>query len=308
MKIKLNAKTFIAILIASVIITSCDNNKKNKKQKDTNLPKNDICTRIPYNLIESDGIFIEKFDSTITDENRFNYDNQIYTIGKEFIYAYYFIAKNGKKHLFCGNRLGKSGLWELIDTTEINEYTIRNYKLKVLSGMEVFRNIPNYCQTIIQQNITKNSGQIAEESSTGLIENENNIWQHPPRVKNFRVLELNPFPFIKKPFEIGNSWNWSLEIGDHWSNKEWKEWSGSITNNMTYEIISKAEVESNFGKIECYKIQSKAKSRIGETYLTAFFNTKYGFVKLDYTNIDGSKIIFELERINNQITAYNMLQ
>ena len=39
---------------------------------------------------------------------------------------------------------------------------------------------------------------------------------------------------------------------------------------------------------------STATSRLGETHLTALFHPKYGFVKLDYTNIDGSRTVLEL--------------
>lgn len=45
---------------------------------------------------------------------------------------------------------------------------------------------------------------------------------------------------------------------------------------------------------ECYIIESKANSTIGEARHVAYFNPKYGFVKLDYTNMDGSKTNLKL--------------
>lgn len=40
--------------------------------------------------------------------------------------------------------------------------------------------------------------------------------------------------------------------------------------------------------------ESTATSRIGSTQLTAYFHPGYGFVKVDYTNIDPSKTVLEL--------------
>ncbi len=107
---------------------------------------------------------------------------------------------------------------------------------------------------------------------------------HPPRDKYFRILELNPFPFIKAPYKIGNKWDWSLTIGDHWGDKRWKTWEGVINNVYKYEITDRKKVNTKFGLLDCYEITSKAKSRIGETELVALFNTKYGFIELNYTN------------------------
>jgi hypothetical protein len=36
---------------------------------------------------------------------------------------------------------------------------------------------------------------------------------------------------------------------------------------------------------------------LGTTKLKSFFNENFGFVKLDYTNIDGTKTIIELEKV-----------
>ena len=124
---------------------------------------------------------------------------------------------------------------------------------------------------------------------SGAIENEANVWIHPPRDKYFKILELNPFPYAKAPYEIGTKWTWNLGIVDHWADERWKVWEGQIENEYDYEITNKRTLKTGIGEIECFVIESNAKSRIGETKLTAYFNTEYGFVKLDYTNIDGSK-------------------
>jgi hypothetical protein len=48
------------------------------------------------------------------------------------------------------------------------------------------------------------------------------------------------------------------------------------------------------GELSCYKIDSFAESALGKTYLTAYFNETYGFVRLEYINIDESKLNIEL--------------
>ena len=85
-----------------------------------------------------------------------------------------------------------------------------------------------------------------------------------------------------------------MGIGDHWADERWKVWEGKIENEYEYEITDKRTLKTDLGEIECLVIESNAKSRIGETKLTAYFNPEYGFVKLDYTNIDGSKTNLEL--------------
>jgi hypothetical protein len=37
-----------------------------------------------------------------------------------------------------------------------------------------------------------------------------------------------------------------------------------------------------------------AESELGKTYLTSYFNETYGFVRLEYINIDGSTLNIEL--------------
>jgi hypothetical protein len=128
----------------------------------------------------------------------------------------------------------------------------------------------------------------------GSVENENNIWMHPPRDKYFRILELNPFPFIKAPYEIGNAWDWTLIVGSGWGDHRWKLWEGHLENQCKYVIKDKINLKTKLGEIECLVIESTASSSVGNTKLTSYFNAEFGFVKLDYLNIDGSKTKLEL--------------
>ena len=52
------------------------------------------------------------------------------------------------------------------------------------------------------------------------------------------------------------------------------------------------------GTLSCVKVVAVAKSRIGKTRLTAYYNDTYGFVKMDNTNIDGSRLLVDLVGTN----------
>ena len=54
------------------------------------------------------------------------------------------------------------------------------------------------------------------------------------------------------------------------------------------------------GTLSCVRVEAVAKSRIGKTCLTAYYNDTYGFVKMENTNIDGSRIVIDLVEVNFQ--------
>lgn len=249
-----------------------------------------------YVLVDDDGIIVEKFDSTVTDENRFTKNNLIFREGVSFHYKFEHLDKANKRHYF--KYIDSLSYWEFVPENEVDQNTIQKVIISVKKGLQGFdKHIPGYNQTIIgyAYPTSKNySGSIY--TSSGVIENEANVWMHPPRDQYFQILELNPFPFIKAPYVIGTKWTWSLKIGDFWSDGRWKLWSGTIENKYEYEITDVKFIESSFGRLQCFIIESSAVSRIGKTYLKAYFNEKYGFIRLEYTNIDGSKTNLVLDK------------
>ena len=275
--------TIILFLFLFVSIVSCQTKAK-EKEKD-------------YVLIMEDGISVEKFDSTNVDQNRFTANNITFSEGAAFTYHFEHITSTGEKLLFTWveNEMDVNLSWKFVPMDSADENTINRVKITVKAGLEpMIQYIPDYNQTIIQYDYLTETGNAPFTGSSGVIENENNIWMHPPREKYFRILELNPFPFIKAPYEIGNEWDWTLTIGSGWADERWKVWEGQIENLYKYKITDKKKIKTELGEIECFVIESTANSRIGETKLVSYFNTEYGFVKLDYTNIDGSKTNLEL--------------
>jgi len=136
-------------------------------------------------------------------------------------------------------------------------------------------------------------------SYSGIVENERNLWMHPNRDCLFQILELNPFPYIQYPIKKGKTWKWRLSIGSQWGDERWKTWTGGIVNKYKYKIAdTDCEVVTPMGTLSCVKVEAVAKSRIGKTYLTAYYNETYGFVKMDNTNIDGSRLLVDLVGTN----------
>ncbi|KQT35651.1 hypothetical protein ASG22_01125 [Chryseobacterium sp. Leaf405] len=254
--------------------------------------------------IIDDGIMVEKPDGKRPYDEIYNNNNIIYTHGKKFTYSYFYQDIKGEKFLI---KKGKEILqpegysiagWEFVKTDKQDKETINHLILKPKLGNPFERVVPDYNQTAIGYEYVMANGEFLSTEETGAIENEMNVWIHPPRNDFFKILEINPFPYIKAPYQIGTKWNWSLEIGDHWSDKRWLEWKGGIENQYTYEIKDKKNILTKLGNLECYVVHANANNRIGKTELISYFNPKFGFVKLEYTNIDNTKTVLELEKID----------
>ncbi len=249
-----------------------------------------------YTLVaDEDGIVAEVFDSAVTDKNKYNDNNIIYKVGKTFHYNFKHITPEGKTQYF--HEAGIEDQWKFVDAAAADSATITSVKIEVLNGNPMADHLPDYNQTVLAYQMKNKK----RRSMSGVIENEANVWMHPPRDLYFEILELNPFPYIKAPYQIGTSWTWNLAIGDGWSDKRWKLWTGQIENKYRYQITGKQSLKTNMGKIRCFVVESTAVSRIGNTKLIAYFNPQYGFVKLDYTNIDNSKTILELTQVEHRL-------
>lgn len=256
-------------------------------------------------LFFDEGIYTEKYDSLTLAQNPdwFSEDNRIYTADKKYVYSCSFFDKTGTPLLL---QALDDSYWVLANREDIqgkDTIVIDAIHLSTMTGRRPFIKMdPTYDQTVIKYEFFGSEKKIGYHEKTGVIENEKNVWLHPMRTDIFRIMELNPFPFIQKPYELGNTFKWDLNIGDQWSDSRWKVWSGMINNQYTYEITGEQDLLFASSKIPCFKVEAKAESRIGTTYLTSYFNEDYGFVRLDYTNIDSSKISLNLSRVE-ELTA-----
>lgn len=49
-------------------------------------------------------------------------------------------------------------------------------------------------------------------STTGIVQNENKIWLHPPRIGPLELLEAFPFPEVRFPLKPGQTWKSSINV------------------------------------------------------------------------------------------------
>lgn len=254
-------------------------------------------------ILDDDNIWVEQFDNTNLDDSRYNHNNTIFKEHTSFIYSFKHLTKDNQRLSF--KYIDSLSDWKFQPYSSKKDGLFEKVSITVLKGVETMqRYMPDYNQTVISYSYQTYNDFAPFGSTSGVIENEKNVWMHPPRDKYFKILELNPFPYIKAPYKVGNSWNWSLSIGDFWSDPRWLSWNGLVKNTYDYEIIEKSRLETALGNLNCFVIKSNAISRLGETELISYFHKKYGFVRLDYQNIDGSRTILELVNVINLNSSY----
>lgn len=129
---------------------------------------------------------------------------------------------------------------------------------------------------------------------TGITENDTIVWIHPYRSGDYRILEFSPFPVVKYPLQTGNSWNFDISVGEHWGSKDLIEWKGVKLFKAAYKLLGNETLHTKLGKLACYKIKAEGSSDFGKTQLLMYFNESYGFVRLEYQNINQTSILIEL--------------
>ncbi|NUO00926.1 MAG: hypothetical protein HUU01_09970 [Saprospiraceae bacterium] len=223
----------------------------------------------------------------------FNYsaDNMIYGNGSNFTYAYVYIEN--KDSLLFTLKKGKPGEnaleWDFTAFHKPTDSTITQIKLTP----EIYSTAlgAEYPQTPIRYDYWSKENILIGGEMTGLVENHKNVWMHPPREFLFKILQLNPFPFIQAPYEVGNTWEGELVIGSHWRDKRWRVWEKSVKNKFQYKITDQVIYQAAIGSLECFVVEATGKSELGVTRLKAWFNPSEGFVQLAYQNINGSELV-----------------
>ena len=269
-----------------------------------------VAAQTPYKLdtmSEGDGIVVEKFKPKYrNNRNRFTENNSIYKANKKFLFDFHYLKEGVERGIVIEDLVGFTDnldkFWHFCPIDSVGKEIVTSCELVVSHGgggvFDKDIDSEDYQQTVILWCYLNKNNKMLTNESTGLIENENNIWMHPPRSRFFAINEANPFPYIKKPYKIGTSWAWKLKFGSHWSQPEWLVWKGAVEATYDYKIAGEDKLETAFGKLDCWIVDCISTSRLGKTTLKAHFSEKYGFVKLDYTNIDGSKLIFDLTKMS----------
>lgn len=259
---------------------------------------------IAYNLTSQNvdyektptGIVVEVFDdnSSLT---RYNDDNTVYKSGKKFRIEYSYINLEGEEFLFA---VSPNKKWKFVPKNSITDSTITHLIMEVMPDLSEFiKYDSSYNQTIIKYYYYNSENKMPFRSSTGVIENVYNIWMHPPRDHMFKILEINPFPYIKHEKSNLTKWKWSLTVGDYWSVEECKTWKGDVKLKYKYKILKDKEyINIGDAKHECTIVEAEQRSRLGKSYLKSYYNQEHGFLRLEYTNVDKTKINLDFIPMN----------
>lgn len=232
----------------------------------------------------------QQYDSVIIEEDSIDSNNKIYKPGHVFIYDYEIIENDIKYKLQeNGSRFNREKKIREInfELVPIKSDSIEVDKIHLIVKPVADSDRTNENQTQIsylQEPI------FASLSSTGVIENNDNVWIHPIRKGFFNSLETAPFPYIKCPINIGAEWSDQMLIGEGWGNEVWGKWEGELLLTYNYKITDKKSAHTEIGEIDCYIIESTAKSDIGTTKLTSYFSEKYGFIRLEYELLNDLKV------------------
>jgi hypothetical protein len=173
-------------------------------------------------------------------------------------------------------KTNRSFVYEIIKDS-ISKTKISNYiELKIIPG-SLFK------QTKIKYKFFNSLSNLTKDSSffwelTGLIENNKNIWIHPPRSQYYE-LEFTAFPEIiikKDNNKIKTKWKSTTYTGSEWGLHK----NISITSKYNFDT----DTILNFENINyvCQKIIAISTSKFGNTKSEFYFSNLIGFVQLNY--------------------------
>ena len=134
---------------------------------------------------------------------------------------------------------------------------------------------------------------IVQTGLTGLKEDENQNWIHPPR-EGFPCIyiESSTFHSIEFPIFIGKEWESTTVIPK--GNYEVIGLDDSRVNKK-YKISGKENISTLFGEFsDVWKVNSSAQSKIGLSHHLFYYDDKMGFVYSEYTFSNGDKLTLDL--------------
>jgi hypothetical protein len=134
--------------------------------------------------------------------------------------------------------------------------------------------------------------------SVGAVENEAEFWIHPPRYGQYRILELSPFPYIKLPAVSGKTWEWEVYPPQMYADSAWASWKGILRVKFRYTLGGIVQLATPLGNLPCSLVQAEGISKLGTTSLEAYFHPTYGFVRLNYRNIDACRVRLEMVAVD----------
>ena len=67
-----------------------------------------------------------------------------------------------------------------------------------------------------------------------------------------------------------------------------------------YQLTDSTLLPTLLGRLPCHRVQATGTCKLGTTALESYFNAKYGFVRVNYRNIDHSRLELELVAVTSR--------
>lgn len=129
----------------------------------------------------------------------------------------------------------------------------------------------------------------------GIIENEEQVWIHPPRFNQYRFTQVCPYPEVQRPLYVDKEWFGGLQMYDGQGDWDYAQ------IKQRYKVIRHETLKLPFTKpSQCWLIQSESKFHLGHCFLDYYFHQEYGFVKMTYKNYINEILILELIDVTDQ--------
>jgi hypothetical protein len=144
---------------------------------------------------------------------------------------------------------------------------------------------------------------------TGVFENDNEIFLHPPRSQSLRILEFCPFPIVHYPLKVSMTWdNVIFGISQGYYKAINSKVNGKTDVTSKYTVTGKISWYSPFQKqyIDCYEINAIGYTKFGDTSLQAYFSEIYGFVYLNYETLNGDRFVFTIKSFIPTTSSYQL--
>ena len=238
------------------------------------------------------------------DKNIYSSNNITYRLGNRILYDFTYVMNHDTASVYClfDSIYNVPIGWTTADTiTNGKQLPIKQIELEVLvTPGPLTKLTTGYTQTEIKYTYYSRQQEIIWDEHTGIIDNEENIWLHPPRMFLLQCLQTSPWPFIRAPFTVGNTWTRNHQIAydsvNYFSSGSLKmPWNALLRNiSCRYEISHKENliVGSQNIVVECLVGIGHCRNSVHPTSLKYWFNPNIGFLKLVFNNMDGSTIIF----------------
>ena len=132
--------------------------------------------------------------------------------------------------------------------------------------------------------------------TTGVIENETELWIHPMRYNEFFKTELAPFPVVKFPIsqETIEKANSKIMIL-----RNWGTYTSSETHNEYSYLGKEKRSYLDLDPLDCHKFHAIGFNNFhGMSEMEYFFHEDYGFLEMNIETYDDDKISFLLVEID----------